>query len=291
MNLDPLTDFILDAKQRSEGSQGLLCLTGAGFSTESGIPDYRSPEGSYSKGHKPMTHQEFVSSPVNRKRYWARSLRGWRFFDGASPNVAHRALGALELSGHVNGVITQNVDGLHQKGGSKNVIELHGRNDEVRCLSCLRSRPRSSYQEELEVVNSDWMAQFLPAEAILDVRADGDAQLTVRNFDGFQVPPCSCGGIWKPRVVFFGGALEESVKQQALAAQQAAAALLVMGSSVQVFSAFSLVKSAVKARKPVAILNIGETRADPLIPQDLRMQYRCGEALQEVCRILERAKV
>ena len=166
------------------------------------------------------------------------------------------------------------------------MIELHGRNDEVRCLSCLRSRPRSSYQEELEVVNTDWMAQFLPAETILDVRADGDAQLTVRNFDGFQVPPCSCGGIWKPRVVFFGGALEESVKQQALAAQNAAAALLVMGSSVQVFSAFSLVKSAVKAGKPVAILNIGETRADPLIPKDLRMQYRCGEALQELCRIL-----
>ena len=197
--------------------------------------------------------------------------------------MAHRALGALELGGYVKSVITQNVDGLHQKAGSE-VIELHGRNDEIRCLSCLRSRARASYQEELEVVNASWMEEFLPQEA-LDVRADGDAQLTVSNFDGFQVPPCSCGGVWKPRVVFFGGALEDSVKQQASLAQRDAAALLVMGSSVQVFSAFSLVKSAVKAGKPVAILNIGETRADSMA--DLRLPYRCGEALQEVCRKLE----
>ncbi len=201
--------------------------------------------------------------------------------------MAHRALASLQATGYVKGVITQNVDGLHQKGGSRNVIELHGRNDEVSCLSCSRSRPRSNYQEELEIVNSEWIAEFLPPQAIFDVRADGDAQLHVRNFDGFQVPPCSCGGVWKPRVVFFGGALETSIKERAQAAQYDAQALLIMGSSVQVFSAFSLVKAAVKAQKPVAILNIGETRADPLIPKEFLMPYRCGEALEEICRRLE----
>ena len=285
--MDPQRHTFWDVWRLKPCCARLLCLTGAGFSTESGIPDYRSPEGSYSKGHKPMTHQEFISSAVNRKRYWARSLRGWRFFDGASPNMAHRALGSLEATGYVRGVITQNVDGLHQKGGSRNVIELHGRNDEVSCLSCSRSRSRSNYQEELELVNSEWISEFLPPQAVVDLRADGDAQLHVRNFDGFQVPSCSCGGVWKPRVVFFGGALETSIKERAQTAQYDAEALLVMGSSVQVFSAFSLVKAAVKAQKPVAILNIGETRADPLIPKEFLMPYRCGEALEEICHRLE----
>ncbi|CAE7709209.1 SRT2 [Symbiodinium sp. CCMP2456] len=258
----------------------LVCLTGAGFSTESGIPDYRSPQGSYSKGHKPMTHQEFVSSCLNRRRYWARSLRGWRYFDGAAPNSAHRALGVLEDAGYVQAVITQNVDGLHQRAGSQNVIDLHGRNDQVMCLTCSRTRPRAGYQLELEEVNAAWMDAFLPPQEVMDIRADGDAHLDVRSFDGFVVPPCkACGGVWKPRVVFFGGSLESSVKLKAQEALRGAEALLVMGTSAKVFSAFSLVRLAAEAKKPVALVNIGETRADPLVSPDLRMHMRCSEAL------------
>ncbi|CAE7218509.1 SRT2, partial [Symbiodinium microadriaticum] len=267
----------------------LVCLTGAGFSTESGIPDYRSPQGSYSKGHKPMTHQEllwggfegeFVSSCLNRRRYWARSLRGWRYFDGAAPNSAHRALGVLEDAGYVQAVITQNVDGLHQRAGSRNVIDLHGRNDQVMCLTCSRTRPRAGYQLELEEVNAAWMEAFLPPQEVMDIRADGDAHLDVRSFDGFVVPPCkACGGVWKPRVVFFGGSLESSVKLEAQEALRGAEALLVMGTSAKVFSAFSLIRLAAEAKKPVALVNIGETRADPLVSPDLRMHMRCSEAL------------
>ncbi|CAE7273721.1 cobB, partial [Symbiodinium pilosum] len=233
------------------------------------------------------THQEFVSSSLNRSRYWARSLRGWRYFDGASPNPAHRALGVLEEAGYVEAVITQNVDGLHQRAGSRNVIDLHGRNDEVVCLTCSRSRPRAGYQEELEEVNSTWMDTYLPPQEVMDIRADGDAHLDVSSFDGFVVPPCKdCGGVWKPRVVFFGGSLNSAVKLQAQNALLGAQALLVMGTSAKVFSAFSLVKLAAQAGKPVAVVNIGETRADPLISPALRMHLRCSEALLALCRHL-----
>ncbi|CAK9109153.1 unnamed protein product [Durusdinium trenchii] len=313
-----------------------------------------------------MTHQEFVSSAVNRKRYWARSLRGWRFFDQAQPNVAHRALGKLEQQGYVRTVVTQNVDGLHQRLGKEGWQRLgkplpprevrpftckalsaicgidvrmsvrpisqfddsrprglsvarevclssmfqsfpssfqptpgraarqrssscNGRNDEVQCLSCFRSRRRSGYQEELETVNSEWMDHFLPRHGQIDVRADGDAELQVQSFEAFHVPSCdACGGVWKPKVVFFGGALEESVKGAAREAVETSGALLVMGSSLQVFSAFSLVKEAAALQKPLAILNIGPTRADPQQSRWLtwRREWRCGETLEEICRRL-----
>lgn len=270
------------------GSGRLLAITGAGCSTESGVPDYRSPQGSYSKGHKPMLHAEFVGSSLLRARYWARSLRGWRYFAGARPNNTHLSLAALGRAGYVDGVITQNVDGLHTKAGSANVIDLHGRNDVVECLSCSARRPRMEYQEELEVVNAAWMLENLPPLGDDDdIRADGDAHLLRDDFRGFRVPSCSkCGGILKPNVVFFGGFLLPEVKAAAIETVEKSSRLLILGSSCQVYSAFSLVKSAHKAGKPVAMVNIGETRVDPLIPPSLKFEARCGEALPRVCEHL-----
>jgi len=265
----------------------LVCLTGAGLSTESGVPDYRSPKGSYSKGHRPMRHQEFVRDPASRARYWARSLVGWRFFDAAQPNDAHRALVALEHGRHLSGVVTQNVDGLHQRAGAETTVELHGRNDEVQCLGCGRKKPRAAFQEELQHTNRAWVAKHLLQDASVDVRADGDAHLSVQDFATFAVPACSvCGGTWMPRVVFFGGALVPEVKHAAQLLVDEAEALLVLGSSCKVFSAFGLVKAAADAGKPVALINIGETRVDALVPAHLRLPWRCGEALTALCKEL-----
>lgn len=279
-DVEVLTQFI------SEDPGRLVCLTGAGCSTESGVPDYRSPEGSYSKGHRPMRHSQFVNDSKQRARYWARSLGGWRFFDSAQPNVAHRALTELERLGYIQGLITQNVDGLHQKAGMVNVVDLHGRNDQVVCLNCESTKPRREFQQELEHVNQAWIAQHL-STASIDVRADGDAHLETKDFAEFKVPPCSvCGGVLKPRVVFFGGALDPKVKDSASHMIDGAARLLVLGSSVQVFSAFSLVKKAAEVGKPVAIINIGETRGDALVAEERRYAWRCGEALSAVCKNL-----
>jgi len=270
-----LADLVRSARGR------LACVTGAGFSTESGVPDYRSPQGSYAKGHKPMRHQDFVSEPISRARYWARSLGGWRFFDAARPNAAHRALAALEQRGHVSGVVTQNVDRLHQRAGAANVVDLHGRNDEIACRGCQRRRSRAGFQKELEAVNAAWIQEYLPqGSRVADVRADGDAHLEVRDFAGFAVPACgACGGFWMPRVVFFGGSLEPEVRDAAQRLVEDADALLVLGSSCQVFSAFRLVRAAAEAGKPVALVNIGETRVDSLVGERLRFPVRCSEAL------------
>ncbi|CAK0826920.1 unnamed protein product [Prorocentrum cordatum] len=246
------------------------------------------PRGVLLQGAPPHPgHAEFVGSLGQRKRYWARSLAGWRFFDSAVPNVAHWALAEMERHGYVQGVVTQNVDGLHQKAGTRNVIDLHGRNDEVGCLGCGRRRPRRDFQQELEVVNAEWVSAHLPSGPSVDLRADGDAHLATSDFAGFVVPPCSaCGGIWKPTVVFFGGSLEPAVKAAALAAVEGSSGVLVLGSSLQVFSAFSLVKAAAEAGKPVVLVNIGETRADPLVPPERRLAWRCGAALARACELL-----
>jgi len=273
-----LKDFI-------SGADGaLLAITGAGCSTESGIPDYRSPEGSYSKGHKPMTHQEFMQHPRKRARYWARSLRGWKAFAAAGPNDCHESLARLERGGMLSQVITQNVDGLHQQAGTRKVLDLHGRNDEVECLMCGARQTRLKYQQEVEQVNREWMSEFLPADwEEQDIRADGDAHLKQEDFSGFVVPGCSACGhdIIMPRIVFFGGTLRQEVKDAAAQAVEDASRVLVVGSSCRVFSAFNLVRTAARAGKPVAIVNVGETRADDLA--QLRFSLRCGEILPAVC--------
>ncbi|CAN0096034.1 unnamed protein product, partial [Sphacelaria rigidula] len=201
-----------------------VILTGAGVSTDSGIPDYRGPQGSYSRGHKPMMHGEFISSEANRKRYWARSVFGWSSFSAARPNAAHFALAALEAAGKISGIITQNVDGLHQKAGNRNVVDLHGRNDKVECLSCGLKANRNAHQMHLARLNAGWIARNTRAAAGVvaasgtaaagteaasgaggfqardaRLRADGDADIDpATNLGGFEVPACvRCGGVLK----------------------------------------------------------------------------------------------
>lgn len=278
-----LVDFVSEARSPA---RGMLVITGAGCSTESGIPDYRSPAGSYSKGHKPMLQQQFLTQPGQRARYWARSLKGYRLFARVHPNPAHLALAALERSGHVQGIVTQNVDRLHQKAGSRRVLELHGRGDQVECTSCGTALPRRDYQAKLEHANASWIAEHLPSSLRdEDVRADGDAHLTVQDFRHFHVPPCTaCGGVVMPSIIFFGGSLRPEVKLAARTWMEQAGRILVLGSSCQVFSAYSLVKDAAAAGKDLALVNIGATRVDPLVP--LQLPLRCGDAMLRVCNAL-----
>eukprot|EP00277_Geminigera_cryophila_P036505 CAMPEP_0173105910 /NCGR_PEP_ID=MMETSP1102-20130122/40522_1 /TAXON_ID=49646 /ORGANISM="Geminigera sp., Strain Caron Lab Isolate" /LENGTH=277 /DNA_ID=CAMNT_0014002517 /DNA_START=182 /DNA_END=1012 /DNA_ORIENTATION=+ len=186
----------LRAWMKACGDQNILVISGAGLSTESGIPDYRSPKGSYSKGHKPMQHDEFVGSLEGQQRYWARSMVGWKPFSRAQPNEGHMALCALEVMGVVSALVTQNVDGLHSKAGSKEVIDLHGRTDLVRCLRCGYSEARGVYQAQLEALNPH--ASLQP----LDLRADGDAHLE-SGHDTFVVPPCPMCSIDETRCSIF----------------------------------------------------------------------------------------
>jgi NAD-dependent SIR2 family protein deacetylase len=236
----------------------LAVLTGAGISTASGIPDYRDESGDW-KRSPPMQHQQFMTSQAARQRYWARALVGFRALQDARPNAAHHSLAGLEASGHVMGVITQNVDGLHQRAGSRNVIDLHGRADMVRCMRCHAKRMRHDLHAELMARNPQWSTRGALAGP------DGDADLE-SDFSGFEVPSCSrCGaGIWKPDVVFFGDSVPRDSVERAFALLEASDALLVVGSSLMVFSGFRFAKAAAKQGKPIACLNLGRTRADEL---------------------------
>lgn len=249
----------------------LFVLTGAGCSTDSGIPDYRDVDGGW-KQAQPLTLQAFTGDPAMRQRYWARSLVGWRRIGHAQPNAAHRALAALEHRGGVEVVLTQNVDRLHQAAGSRHVIDLHGRIDVVRCLGCEQRLPREELQDALLQANPDWAAlDAAPAP-------DGDARLHAIDFSRFVVLPCArCGGMLKPDVVFFG---ENVPKQRGIDAQQhleRADAMLVVGSSLMVFSGFRFVQAAARAGLPIAAVNLGRTRADSLI--SLKIEQRCAQAL------------
>mmetsp|Transcript_2714 Transcript_2714/g.3886 ORF Transcript_2714/g.3886 Transcript_2714/m.3886 type:complete len:298 (-) Transcript_2714:950-1843(-) len=267
---------------------GNVCvLTGAGMSTESGIPDYRSPEGSYSKGHKPLTHQEFTGSELLRKRYWARAIVAAGFFKDAQPNIGHTSLAKLESKGYVSSIITQNVDRLHQRGGSKNVLELHGHTGGVRCRSCETEFSRSEYHKTLEYVNRDWMTEHLP-EQNPDLRADGDADLVVEDFNEFHLPGCQiCDGVLMPTIVFFGGNVPERVREESFRQVRAASKLLVLGSSVTVWSGFRLCKEAKTLGKELAVVNIGKTRADDIC--DFKVdQINTGPLLEQVTERLGR---
>lgn len=265
--LAPLLDFLVCHPR-------LLVLTGAGCSTAAGIPDYRDAEGAW-KRDEPMRFQLFVADELARKRYWARSMVGWRTMAQARPTAAHRALARLESAGRIRLLVTQNVDGLHDAAGSAGVIDLHGRIDTVCCLGCGSRSPRPVLQEELARRNPSW--------AVLDARSapDGDSDLDRLDFAPFDVPACSrCGGLLKPDVVFFG----ESVPRERVAAVRAALAqadaMLVAGSSLMVYSGYRFVEDAVAAGKPVAVVNIGRTRADHLLT--LKVEYDVGRALDAV---------
>ena len=254
----------------------LFVLTGAGCSTGSGIPDYRDADGEWKRG-KPIMLQDFLASHRARQHYWARSLIGFRRMRAARPNGAHRALAALESQGRVAQLVTQNVDGLHQAAGSRSVIDLHGRVDVVRCLTCERRIPR----EEVQAV----LVERNPGLAALDAieAPDGDAALDGVEFAGFDVPACeACGGLLKPDVVFFGEAVPAERVRHAFAALDEADAMLVVGSSLMVYSGYRFAEQAARVGKPIAAVNLGCTRADPLL--SLKIAAPCADALAFLLR-------
>ncbi|MGV9454556.1 NAD-dependent protein deacetylase [Streptomyces sp. NPDC003635] len=235
---------------------GVLVLSGAGLSTESGIPDYRGEGGSLGR-HTPMTYQEFTASAQARRRYWARSHLGWRTFGRARPNAGHRAVAAFERHGLLSGVITQNVDGLHQAAGSSDVVELHGSLERIVCLSCGAVSSRRDLALRLEEAN----AGFEPVAA--GINPDGDADLTDAQVGDFRVMPCvSCGGILKPDVVFFGESVPPPRVEQCRQLVREATSLLVLGSSLTVMSGLRFVRQASQAATPVLIINRDATRGD-----------------------------
>lgn len=244
-------------------------LTGAGMSTDSGIPDYRGPGAVRTN---PMLHDEFVGSARNRQRYWARSFRGWGLVQRAHPNAGHRALAGLNH--RLTGVITQNVDSLHERAGSDPVHALHGRLSDVICLTCGAVTSRQDLQDQLQALNPDVAPRghddptgaFAPRG-----RARPDGDMEVAGWEDFQVPDCPCGGILKPDVVFFGGMVARDRAEHCRDLVSEAETLLVLGSSLQVMSGLRFVRQSAKEGRPVVIVNRGTTRGDDLATVHLSM--------------------
>jgi NAD-dependent SIR2 family protein deacetylase len=261
-----------------EQSKRLLVLTGAGCSTDSGIPDYRNKEGAW-KHTQPLLYQDFVHREEARKRYWARSILGWERIAHAQPNPTHLALARLEAEGWIHQLVTQNVDGLHQKAGSLRVIDLHGRLDSVQCLDCHQQLSRAAFQQNLQDSNPTFNA-FAAASA-----PDGDTLLEGVNFSHFRVPSCQrCGGILKPRVVFFGEGVPLKRVRKVYARLGEADALLVVGSSLMVYSGYRFCRTAWEQNKPIAAINLGRTRADPKL--SLKVSTPCSQILPALCSYL-----
>ncbi len=234
-------------------------LTGAGISTDSGIPDYRGPD---SPPSNPMTIRQFTSDPTFRRRYWARNHVGWRHMAATLPNAGHRALSALERAGVVTGLITQNVDLLHTKAGSRNVVDLHGSYARVTCLDCGHAMSRATLAELLEAANPGFLER---AEAVGGIAVAPDADAIIVDTDSFRIVDCPlCGGMLKPDIVYFGESVPKPRVEQAFALVDGAEALLVAGSSLTVFSGYRFVRHAAARGMPVAIVNRGRTRGDDL---------------------------
>jgi NAD-dependent SIR2 family protein deacetylase len=250
----------------------VVVLTGAGISTDSGIPDYRGPE---SPPSNPMTIRQFMSDPLFRRRYWARNHVGWRHMDETLPNAGHRAVAALEHNGVVSGVITQNVDLLHTKAGSRKVINLHGTYAQVICLSCGASMSRALLAEQLDALNPSFTER---AEAMGGLAVAPDADAVVADTASFRYLDCpSCGGMLKPNIVYFGESVAKDVVRQAFSIVEEADALLVAGSSLTVFSGYRFVRHAAALGIPVAIVNRGLTRGDDLAT--VKVEGGCSELL------------
>ncbi len=265
--------------QLVQGRQ-IVVLTGAGCSTESGIPDYRGPD-TPPRTRPPIQHREFVDRAEMRHRYWARSALGWSRFSSAQPNAAHGALVALEQRGAIAGVITQNVDGLHGAAGSRTVVELHGGLARVRCLACEAVVPRDDLQARLLAANPGWLDR---ARGAL-VAPDGDSDLPDELVSQFIVVAChACGGTLMPDVVFFGGSVPRATLDAAWGLFDRAEVLLVVGSSLHVFSGYRFVRRAAERGVPVGILNRGPTRGDDYAA--VRVDARAGLALPELARAL-----
>jgi len=257
----------------------VLVLTGAGLSTESGIPDYRGDSGRLRR-HTPMTYEQFVADADGRRRYWARSHLGWRTITAARPNAGHRAVAALQAAGRLSGIITQNVDGLHQAAGAREVTELHGSLSRVVCLSCRRTSDRAALERRLRAANPDFTA------AAGRVNPDGDVELADSQVRRFRLVDCvACGsGPLKPDVVFFGEGVPADRVEHCYRLVDAADALLVLGSSLAVMSGLRFVRYAAKRGIPIAIVNRGETRGDPLAT--VRVDRPLGAALTDLTTLL-----
>ncbi len=231
----------------------LAVLTGAGVSTDSGIPDYR---GEGAPVRTPMTFQQFLADLDYRKRYWAGSHLGWKRFSAASPNAGHRALADLELAGHVDGIITQNVDGLHLRAGSQRVVDLHGSMDRVVCLTCGQYYARGGVADQIAAANP-----WLESPEAVELSPDGDVE--IKDVAAFVLPECTvCGGILKPDVVFFGEFVPKEKFAEASALLQAADALVIAGSSLVVNSGIRLLEQASRRKIPIVIINRGVTKGD-----------------------------
>ena len=250
----------------------IVVITGAGVSTGSGIPDYRDEQGAW-KHSAPMDYREFFASHTARCRYWARSAIGWQRFLGAQPNKAHIALARLEAMGKISTVITQNVDGLHYRAGSKNVIDLHGILEKVICIECGFAVPRQEVQDYLLRHNT------FPAQTTAKTLPDGDALLKHVDFTQVKIPHCiNCGGILKPDVVFYGENVPRARVESCYQAIDSADAMLVAGSSLMVYSSYRFVRDAHHKQKPIALVNRGVTRADDLI--GIKLKADCGPVLE-----------
>lgn len=270
MTLHALADLV--------GDGDVVVLSGAGLSTESGIPDYRGPS-SAGRRAQPMTYQTFIGSVDARRRYWARSHLGWRHITGARPNDGHRAVAELQHRGIVVGIITQNVDGLHTEAGSHDVLELHGNLARVVCLDCGVRTTRAALDARLRAVNRSWDAQVRAINPDGDVLVDDDTVAT------FRVVDCdTCGGMLKPDVVFFGENVPKPRVDAAYGLVERAGSLVVLGSSLTVMSGLRFVRHAAKLGVPVAIVNQGETRGDPLAT--LRVDAPLGVALSSLVELI-----
>jgi NAD-dependent SIR2 family protein deacetylase len=272
----------IDELARFLDRRRVVALTGAGISTESGIPDYRSPE-ALARPRRPIHGPEFVRSAKLRRRYWARAVVGWEHFRRARPGAAHVALAALEERGVVRSVITQNVDRLHHAAGSRRVLELHGALAEVVCLDCGFLEDRDELQTRMRRENLPWFAENGPARAA----PDGDADLPDELVERFEVPVCTrCHGVLKPNVVFFGENVARDLVDEAFAAVDDAEALLVAGTSLAIFSGYRFLRRAVERTIPVAIVNRGPVRGEE--HARIKVEASTGETLAALAAHLSR---
>ncbi|XP_030075685.1 NAD-dependent protein lipoamidase sirtuin-4, mitochondrial isoform X2 [Microcaecilia unicolor] len=263
-------------------SQQLFVMTGAGISTESGIPDYRSEGvGLFAKtDRRPIQHKEFIQSASARQRYWARNFLGWSQFSSHEPNAAHWALNYWEKLGKLHWLVTQNVDALHTKAGSQCLTELHGCTHRIICLGCGLRIARSELQDRFIALNPMWTAE------VQGVAPDGDAFITEEQIIHFRIPACAtCGGILKPDVTFFGDSVSPAKVTDVYQHLSESDAVLVVGSSLQVYSGYRFILAAYEKKLPIAILNIGPTRADHLA--SVKVASRCGKVLPEILTLRE----
>lgn len=262
-------------------STRLMVLTGAGCSAASGIPTYRDHDGVWQRS-TPIQHQDFIARPASRRRYWARSFLGWPPVAAARPGPAHRALASLEASGLIDSLVTQNVDGLHQKAGHHQVVDLHGRLDQVLCLDCASISSRAEIQHRLAALNP----HLGTVSQRWTLAPDGDADVDALLQQQMRIPECPhCGGVLKPHVVFFGDSVPRDKVDAVFAMLDECDALLVVGSSLMVYSGYRFCRHAAQTGKALACINAGRTRADELF--DFKLQSDCGVVLEQVCARLD----